>query len=222
MRLDAFLVDMGLSASRGRAKRAITEGRVKVDGITVTKPSKQVGYDSNIEVTGGIDVPAGYLKLKDIQEQTNIIHPGDTVLDLGSSAGGFIMFASGIAADVRGIEYSTEFMPRLEEMAESIDNVTVINGDVFSIPLDSLSECPVDVILNDITVEPDDSLMVLERVLPLLKPKGRILQVLKLTDRSGLDALIGSIEGMGLAVRHIIEPEKREVYVIAVRNGQGE
>jgi len=222
MRLDAFLVEQEKVASRGRAQRAITNGMVRVDGKIILKPSRQVGYENKIEVKEDIDVPAGYLKLKDIQERTGMIHPGDVLLDLGSSAGGFLMFASGIAGSIRGIEYSEEFMPHLNSIARSYDNITVTKDDVFTMPLSSMSGKPVDVICNDITVEPLDSIKVLARVLPLLKPGGRVLQVLKLPDRSDLDGCTNRMKELGLMVQYILEPEKREVYVIAVRNGKNE
>ncbi|MCG7848448.1 MAG: methyltransferase domain-containing protein [ANME-2 cluster archaeon] len=222
MRLDAFLVEQSLVTSRGRAKRAIISGKVSVDGTIVFKPSTWIGYNNDIKIMEDIDVPAGYLKLKAIQQQTQLIHPGDTVLDLGSSAGGFIIFASEIGSNIIGIEFSDEFMPSLEKLAELHDNVQVMKGDIFNIPLNSLSDRPVDVILNDITVEPEDSIKVLERVLPLLKPGGRILQVLKLGDGSGLDEHIERMEGIGVSIQHIIKPDKREVYVVAVRNGENE
>jgi 23S rRNA (cytidine1920-2'-O)/16S rRNA (cytidine1409-2'-O)-methyltransferase len=222
MRLDAFLIEQGHVASRGKAKRAIIGGMVSVDGKIIFKPSTRVGYNNDIKIMEDIDVPAGYLKLKAIQQQTQLIHTGDTVLDLGSSAGGFIIFASEISSKTIGIEFSDEFMPSLEKVAELNDNVHVMKGDIFNIPLNLLSDRPVDVILNDITVEPEDSIKVLERVLPLLKPGGRILQVLKLGDRSGLDEYIERMEGIGILIQHIIKPDKREVYVVAVRNGENE
>lgn len=85
-----------------------------------------------------------------------------------------------------------------------------------------MSDRPVDVIFNDITVEPLDSIKVLARVLPLLKSGGRVLQVLKLSDRSVLDDCTNRLKELGLTIRHILEPEKREVYVIAVRNEKNE
>ena len=222
MRLDALLVEQEKVASRGRAKRAITNGMVKVDGIKILKPSRQVGYENEIEVIEAIDVPAGYLKLKNIQDRTGMICPGDVLLDLGSSAGGFLMFASGIAGSIKGIEYSEEFMPHLNSIARSHDNITVTKDDVFTMPLSSMSDKPVDVICNDITVEPLDSIKVLARVMPLLKSGGRVLQVLKLPDRSDLDECTNRLKELGLTIQYIIEPEKREVYVIAVRNGKNE
>ena len=222
MRLDTFLVEQDKVASRGRARRAITSGLVKVDGNIIFKPSRQVGYENEIEVKEDIDVPAGYLKLKDIQDRTGLIHQGDVILDLGSSAGGFLMFASGIAGSVKGIEYSEEFMPHLNNIARSYDNITVVQDNVFTMPLSLMSDKPVDVIFNDITVEPLDSIKVMARVLPLLKSGGRVLQVLKLPDRLALDECTNRLKELGLTIQHILEPDKREVYVIAIRNGKSE
>jgi 23S rRNA (cytidine1920-2'-O)/16S rRNA (cytidine1409-2'-O)-methyltransferase len=222
MRLDSFLVELGEAASRSRAKRAIIKGDVRVDGKPVTKPSKQVSYSNKIEVLEKIDVPAGYLKLKSIQDTTNIIRPEDYVLDLGSSAGGFLQYASEIAAHVKGIEYSNDFLHLLEELSASRNNITIINGDVFTMPISEMSEKPVDVILNDITVEPEDSIKVLAKVLPLLKPDGRLLQVLKLSNRSGLDNYLNMIKELELTIKYVIEPQKREIYVVAVHNQNSE
>ncbi|MBE0522783.1 MAG: methyltransferase domain-containing protein [Methanosarcinales archaeon] len=222
MRLDSFLVELGKVASRSRAKQAIIEGGVRVDGKPVNKPSKQVSYSNKIEVVKNIDVPAGYLKLKSIQDTTNIIHPGDYVLDLGSSAGGFLQYASEIAARVKGIEYSNDFIHLLEELSASRNNITIMKGDVFTMPISEMSEKPVDVILNDITVAPEDSIKVLEKVLPLLKPDGRLLQVLKLSNRSGHDNYLSRIKELELTIKHVIEPQKREIYVVAVRNQDSE
>lgn len=217
MRLDILLVEKGIVESRSRAKRAIISGQIKVDGRKVLKPSKQVSYDSSIEIIDEPDVPGGYLKLKIIQDRTDLIHQGDIVLDLGSSVGGFLLFAAQIASRVTGIEYSAEFMHRLRTMEKDHGNITVIHGDVFKMPPETMSQDKVDVLLIDITVEPEDSLLVLKRVLPLLKPGGRVLLVLKLFPVSALDPFLNDISGSGLEVQQIIEPDKREVYVVAVR-----
>jgi len=222
MRLDVALVKHKKVSSRSRARRAITTGQVSVDGKVITKPSRQVGYNNDIEVTGIIDIPEGYLKLSNIQKRTGFLHDGDFVLDLGSSAGGFLLFASEIAYNIRGIEYSCEFIPQLQEIAASHENITVVKGDVFTMPLSTISDIPVDVIMNDLTVEPGDSITVLEKVLPLLKPNGRILQVLKLPDTSLPDDLIDKIQVLGLTIRHLIKPTKGEVYVIAVQRKSSE
>ena len=135
MRLDAYLVEMGHFKSRGRSKLAILAGNVKVNGIAVTKTSRDASTDDIIEVTDGLDYPKGYFKLKLVQEESGILNPGDIVLDLGSSAGGFILFASEIAGHVKGIEFSRNFRSELGKIAYERENVEVMFGDIFTVPL---------------------------------------------------------------------------------------
>ncbi|MDO9516663.1 MAG: S4 domain-containing protein [Methanosarcinaceae archaeon] len=215
MRLDAYLVDTGHFKSRGRAKQAIIKGFVKINGNIARKPARDVSTDDNIDVTEGMDKPAGYFKLEYIQEQTEVIKEGDHVLDLGSSAGGFLTFASGIARSVRGIEFSKDFRPELGKVSFENENVSVIFGDVFKIPLSELSSEPFDVILSDLTLEPADSLEALERVMPLLKDGGRLLQVIKIKNRENRKPILSQIESMGLTITDVLESEKEEIYIVA-------
>ena len=138
-RLDEYLVSEGYIASRSRAQHYIERGLVKVNGTVVTKKSKKVEPDSRIEITE-VDRPEGYFKLKGIQEQAGLIRPGDTVLDLGSSAGGFLIFASEIASKVVGIEYSEEFRPQLAAVMKERSNVSVIFGDAFTMDISTLGD----------------------------------------------------------------------------------
>ncbi len=215
MRLDAYLVDMGYFKSRGRAKTAIVAGNVKVNGTAVTKASRDVSTDDVIEVTEGLDQPQGYFKLKLIQEESGILKPGDRVLDLGSSAGGFLLFASEIAGHVKGIEFSRDFRSELGKIAYEKENIEVMFGDVFTVPLSSLSEEPVDVILSDMTLEPEDSIKALSRVLPLLKAGGKLLQVIKIPKKKNPKPILSKIENLGLEVQQVISPKKQEIYVVA-------
>ncbi|MDD3247212.1 MAG: S4 domain-containing protein [Methanosarcina sp.] len=215
MRLDSYLVDMGHFKSRGRAKTAVHEGNVKVNGAVVTKVSRDVSVDDVIEVVEGLDQPQGYFKLRLVQEESGVLKPGDRVLDLGSSAGGFLLFASEIAAHVKGIEFSRDFRSELGKIAYERENVEVMFGDVFTIPLKELSEEPVDVILSDMTLEPENSLKALARVLPLLKEGGRLLQVIKTPKKKTPKSILNRIEDLGLEVQHVISSEKQEIYVVA-------
>ncbi|MGB9940634.1 S4 domain-containing protein [Methanosarcina sp.] len=215
MRLDAYLVDMGYFKSRGRAKTAIVAGNVKVNGTTVTKVSRDVSTEDVIEVTEGLDQPQGYFKLKRIQEESGILKPGDRVLDLGSSAGGFILFASEIAGHVKGIEFSKDFRSELGKIAYERENVDVIFGDVFTVPLKLLSEEPVDVVLSDMTLEPEDSIKALSRLLPLLKAGGKLLQVVKISKKKNPKPILSKVENLGLEIQQVISSEKQEIYVIA-------
>ncbi|MEM4702676.1 MAG: S4 domain-containing protein, partial [Archaeoglobaceae archaeon] len=107
MRLDVLLVKRGFFKSRNRAKIAIEHGLVIVNGKVVKKPSMEVEYDAEIIVLD--DKPAGYWKLKELDEKFGIFKGDEVVLDLGSSAGGFLLYASEKAKFVYGIEFSREF-----------------------------------------------------------------------------------------------------------------
>ncbi len=212
MRLDSYLVEVGNIGSRGRAKRAITGGHVKVNGKVITKPSCDVSYSDNIEITEGLDRPAGYWKLKEIQEMTTLIKKGDRVLDIGSSAGGFLLFASEIASHVHGIEFSREFRTELGGIAHEHPNITVEFGDVFTMPFEQEGY---DVLLMDITANPLSSIKALTNVLPALRKGGFLLQVLKLQKDRDREPILKKLSSMGLEITRILEPEKKEAYVIA-------
>jgi len=215
MRLDAYLVEMGLFKSRGRAKTAILAGNVKVNGTVITKASKDVSTDDVIKVTEGLDQPQGYFKLQLVQKESSILKPGDRVLDLGSSAGGFLLFASEIAGHVKGIEFSRDFRSELGKIAYERENVEVMFGDAFTVPLNILSEEPVDVILSDMTMEPENSIKALSRVLPLLKEGGKLLQVIKIQKKKNPKPILNRIENLGLEIQQVIKSEKQEIYVVA-------
>ncbi len=213
MRLDEYLVREGLVSSRSRARHLIERGLVKVDGKVITKPSQKIEYGWDVRVEGE-DRPEGYYKLKGIQEATGILREGDAVLDIGSSAGGFLAYAAGIASRATGIEFSEEFREPLRAVEKECPNVKVVFGDAFTIDVSGL-DGPYDVILNDMTVEPLKSIEVLERFLPLLRNGGRILQVVKLgQEGSSLDHIVKRLEDMGLKVIKVIRPEKMEAYIV--------
>ncbi|MBN2111283.1 MAG: cell division protein FtsJ [Methanosarcinaceae archaeon] len=220
MRLDAYIVEMGYFKSRGRAKKAILDGYVKVNGNVFRKPSKDISADDEIGVEEGLDMPRGYFKLQRIQDATGIIKEGDSVLDIGSSAGGFLLFASEIAAKVRGLEFSKGFRSELGKIAHEKDNVSVIFGDAFTAEPADISPEQVDVLLIDLTLEPSDSVRVLERMLPLLRAGGRFLMVLKMEQRKNRKPALVRIEACGVRVLEVIEPEQREIYVVGERSGE--
>ncbi|HMK47673.1 MAG TPA: SAM-dependent methyltransferase [Methanocella sp.] len=212
MRLDEYLVSEGLLASRSRAKRFIHRGMIKVNGDITTKPAKQVKPGSRIEIAEE-DQPEGYFKLKDIQEQYETIKPDDRVLDIGSSAGGFLIYASSIAREVVGIEFSEEFKAPLKAVIEKHQNVKVIFGDAFKLDPSSLGHF--DIILNDMTIEPSMSIEILSRYLPLLNEDGRALQVLKLDKINDIEPFLRLLEQKKLDPVRVIRSKKKEAYIIA-------
>jgi 23S rRNA (cytidine1920-2'-O)/16S rRNA (cytidine1409-2'-O)-methyltransferase len=133
MRLDSYLVEKGFISSRTRAKRAVKNGLVRVNGETKLKPALNLKFKDKVEVSAHANKPVGYWKLKKLQEEFNVIKRGDVVLDIGSSVGGFLLCASEIAKRVYGIEFSIEFRSRLDSIEEALKgSVKVIYEDGFS------------------------------------------------------------------------------------------
>jgi 23S rRNA (cytidine1920-2'-O)/16S rRNA (cytidine1409-2'-O)-methyltransferase len=90
-RLDKIIVDMGLVASRERAKALIMEGKVVVNGSPATKAGDMVAGDAQIEIKGEDlkYVSRGGLKLEAAIKSFAIDLNGKIVMDVGSSTGGF-------------------------------------------------------------------------------------------------------------------------------------
>ncbi|NOZ82161.1 MAG: methyltransferase domain-containing protein [Candidatus Micrarchaeota archaeon] len=216
MRLDVYLVKKKLVSTRSKAKSAILRGLVKVDGKTVREPDFRV-TNENVEVTDRYlaEMPSGYFKLKRLIEEEKIVEKGDTVIDLGSSSGGFLLAASEIASSVYGFEISPEFREALENIRRKRKNVRVFFENVFTVDPDVVPE-NADVILNDLTLDPISSFQALERFLSKLKPNGRVMMTVKLGDRNREDAenLVKTLaEKSGLEVEKTVPGEKREIFV---------
>ena len=90
MRLDEAIVNRGLLDSRNKAKEQIKKSKVKVNGKLITKPSYKVGLEDKIEILeNNVYVSRAAWKLKNYLEKYNIDFKEKTVLDVGSSTGGF-------------------------------------------------------------------------------------------------------------------------------------
>jgi 23S rRNA (cytidine1920-2'-O)/16S rRNA (cytidine1409-2'-O)-methyltransferase len=74
-----------------------------------------------------------------------------------------------------------------------------------------------DVILNDMTVEPSASIEITARFLPLLEEGGRVMQVLKLDKIKDVEPFLELLVSKGLKIEKVIRPEKKEAYVVAVK-----
>lgn len=128
------------------------------------------------------------------------------VLDLGSSAGGFLLYASEKAKKVYGIEYSREFEEQLRGIERRRPNVKVFIADAFTFDISLLPE--LDIILNDLTLPFSSSMTALKRFLPKLKKGGLVLFVHKLGD--GEKADFGGFEVSGC----VVSRDRKEVYYV--------
>lgn len=91
LRLDAALVERGLSPSRDKAKRAIMAGKVTVDGARVDKAGTPVAVDSQLEILAPKEpyVSRAGRKLAGALDQLGVDPTGMVCLDVGASTGGF-------------------------------------------------------------------------------------------------------------------------------------
>ncbi len=91
MRIDSFLVEKEYFKSRNKAQDAITQGAVYVNKKQITKSSFEVNEDDDIEILFETSkyVSRGGYKLEGAIEKFALDFNNKTVLDIGSSTGGF-------------------------------------------------------------------------------------------------------------------------------------
>jgi 23S rRNA (cytidine1920-2'-O)/16S rRNA (cytidine1409-2'-O)-methyltransferase len=93
-RLDALMVQRGLVRTRSQAESYVRLGKVRLNGQVATKPGVFVQPQAEIRV----DVATQYvsragLKLASVADSLRLDFADKTVLDVGSSTGGFTQFA---------------------------------------------------------------------------------------------------------------------------------
>ena len=90
-RADILCVEKGLFDSREKAKRAIIEGIVFVNGQKIAKPGLKIEFESNITIVGEKlkYVSRGGLKLEKAINEFDLNLENLIMLDIGSSTGGF-------------------------------------------------------------------------------------------------------------------------------------
>jgi 23S rRNA (cytidine1920-2'-O)/16S rRNA (cytidine1409-2'-O)-methyltransferase len=217
MRLDALLVQRGLVTSRHRAKYAIQNGMVKVAGKVVDRPAHDVRGPETVEVAPEADKPLGYRKLEQIDDATGLFRGASSVLDLGSSGGGFLLYAAERCPKVVGIELSREFEAAIERVREEQPHVEVVWGNAFEVRV----EGTYDLLLNDLTLEIGVSLEAAERFVESVALGGKVLQVVK-WDKSKYreEALLRARAWLvqhGFATAPPLDLGKRETYLVGMR-----
>jgi len=93
-RLDVALAQRGLVSTRSQAESYIKLGKVKVNGKILNKSSILVSEDDALEVRGEEQyVGRAALKLASVADKFKLDFKDKTVLDVGSSTGGFTDYA---------------------------------------------------------------------------------------------------------------------------------
>ena len=90
IRLDNLLVDRKMVESRSQAESYIKLGKITVDGIKRTKPGFFVDVNSELKILQQVQyVSRAGLKLESVAKKMRIDFRNKTILDVGSSTGGF-------------------------------------------------------------------------------------------------------------------------------------
>ncbi len=222
-RLDVWLVENGHFSSRQVAKRAIREGHVLVNGVP-GKSSKQVtGTETIIVSKKAVDHPSGYSKLSLLNHafQSKLVTSQTRALDIGSSAGGFLAYLAEHGGISVGVEISEEFAEPLKDLVERYANISVIMDDAFTIdPQIIANEGEIDLLLVDITSEPESTISLIERFSTLLRSEGWMVAAFKTkADAETLSYYSNMVRNIGFReVRDIVlHVSRQEFHLVAKR-----
>jgi 23S rRNA (cytidine1920-2'-O)/16S rRNA (cytidine1409-2'-O)-methyltransferase len=174
MRLDILITEKKLARSRNTASDLIKNSLVKVNGEIIIKPSKDIAENAIIEILEQPKyVGRGGLKLEKALEEFQINPEGMTVLDVGSSTGGFTdcLLQKG-AQKVYALDVGTDQLdPSLKNDPRVISMEKTDIRNIKTLP-DKIDLAVIDV--SFISLE-----LILESVKNLLKTKGKIIALVK-------------------------------------------
>ncbi|MCQ2284732.1 MAG: TlyA family RNA methyltransferase [Bacteroidales bacterium] len=178
MRLDKFLIENNFFTSREKAQTAIKHNTVKVNGNIVTKASMDITDSMQVEVIDIFNkfVSMGGLKLEKAIADFELDFMGKSVLDIGSSTGGFTDCAlQNGAAKVVAVDVGTQ---QLVDKLRQDERVLSLENQDFR----ELTPADVDQTLFDFIVS-DVSFISLTYILPycaqFLKPDGKMMLLIK-------------------------------------------
>ena len=123
MRLDQYIMELGLVESRNRAQELIKEGSVLLNEEICNKPAKEIKKGARVSIVEKRQwVSRGGKKLFDALKSFEIKVEGKTALDVGSSTGGFtqVLLQEG-ATKIIAVDVGTN------QLHASLRNVTRIS-----------------------------------------------------------------------------------------------
>ncbi len=178
MRLDKYLLEHHLFTSREKAQTAIKHRTVKVNGIVADKASLNITDEMEVEVIDIFNrfVSMGGLKLEKAIRDFCLDFSGKTVLDIGSSTGGFTDCALQygathvVAVDVG----SSQLVPSLR----TNPHVTSIENKDFRLLTPGETGIGLfDFIVSDVSFI--SLTLILPHCIPFLKPDGKAVLLIK-------------------------------------------
>ena len=176
-RLDKLLVDRGLAGSRERARQLIMAGEVWVNAARADKPGTLVGAEAVVEVRG-TDLPfvsRGGLKLAAALDHWAIAVTDLDAVDVGASTGGFTDCLL-----QRGAHHVTAIDVGYGQFAWSLRQdarVTLLERTNIRHLDPQRLAAPADLAVIDVSFI--SLRLVLPPVIPLVKPGGRLLALVK-------------------------------------------
>ena len=223
-RLDIWLVEQGYFSSRQAAKRAIRAGHVKVNGA-LSKPSKNITKTDSVVVSTVIqDNPIGYAKLEEIDDylEGNLLRDIGLALDIGSSAGGFLTLLGERNIRTIGVEVSDEFTEILEELVETYPTISILIDDAFTMdPSIVCNEGTLDLLLVDVTTDPDGTINLIQRFSLLMKKGSRVVAAFKARSTpETIEELRKQVSELGFVdiLDFTLDKNRQEIHLMAVRN----
>lgn len=178
-RIDKLLTEQGFAASRAKAQALVMAGVVLVDEKRVEKPAETYFPTATIRIKGETPeskyVSRGGLKLEKALEHFHIRVDEYLCLDIGASTGGFTdcLLANGaekiVAVDVgtNQLDWKLRSDPRVD--ARENVNARHLTPEDF--------DAPFDLIVMDVSFISVTKIMA--ALVPLLKPGGRIVTLIK-------------------------------------------
>jgi 23S rRNA (cytidine1920-2'-O)/16S rRNA (cytidine1409-2'-O)-methyltransferase len=211
LRLDAELVRRGLARSREHASEMVGQGRVRVQGVTATKPATGVTTDVAIVVTEDPERPdyvsRGGHKLAGALAAfgpRGLSVEGRRCLDAGASTGGFtdVLLRHGaaqvVAVDVGYGQLAWRLQQDDRVLVRDRVNVRELTTEV--------TDGPVDVVVGDLSFI--SLVLVLDALIAVTAPEGDLALMVKPQFEVGKDRV-----GKGGVVR---DPALRAEAVVAV------
>jgi len=184
-RLDHLVVDHGWADSGARAQALIIAGEIRVEGQLADKPGKQYPIDSRIEYVPRVKrfASRGGEKLNSVLEVLRIDPEGAVVIDVGCSTGGFtdLLLQRG-ASKVYAVDVGKGI---LDMKLREDPRVIVMEGvNARHLTPEHITE-EADLIVIDVSFI--SLVHIFPAILPLLKPEGILLPMIKPQFEAGRD-----------------------------------
>ena len=178
-RLDQALVERGLCESREKAKRAVLAGQVRINAQSARKPSDPVKPDDALTLDAGEKyVRRGGHKLEHALKHFQLDVAGSVALDLGASTGGFTDCllqrgaAKVFAVDVGRGQLAWKLRRDRRVVVMEKTNARLLTAAQFPPPF-----APADLAVIDCSFI--SLRKILPAAVPLLKPDGKIVALIK-------------------------------------------